>query len=230
MLVLLISFFLAYQSMRDFRIVPIKTGAEYGLFLVKNPVQLSVDILNFFGDQIAKQSLTLSFERLFKGKQSALVIFGPRQILMSLKGLSVLELEDYTEKVLDDQIIAWEVGFKKPHPDGFNFTNLFEKLSELDPTDQFWWQVNLKAEQLKTNENLFYTQIRCVLISNDPQRRKKLALELDKLGAPALSKIPKPFSSQKILEFYQKRSLTLEKINPRLTAGEVLNLIALAFK
>lgn len=208
--------------------IPAKVETEYGLFLIRNPAHLSVDILSNIRDQITRDSLTVSFERLFKGRQSALAIFGPRPILMNLKDLAVLELEDYTQKVDEDQVSAWEVGLKKPlQPDGFNFTNLFERLADLNQTDQFWWQVNLTVEASGENENLFRAQIRCVLVSDDSQRRKKLALELGNLGAPALSKIPKPFSSGKIMEFYKKRSLSLEKINPFLTVKEVLDLIAL---
>ena len=225
LLVLLISLLLAYRSMRDFRLTPTKARLDYGLFLIRNPDGLTKDLLDTIHADIAKNNLIFSLERLFRGNESALVIFGPKNILKVFDNLNLLELEDYT-KGDSLEISAWEVGLKNPEV-VVKFDPLFENLPQLNTMEQFWWQVNCEPLRANPGENLFSAQIRCVLLTKDLSRQKKLSLELTKLGASILSKIPQPFTSQKILEFYKMRSITRTKHNLKLKSVEVLQLVAL---
>lgn len=100
-LVLAISFILALKSMTDYQEVP---KGDNGLFLIRQTKQLK-DLLD--------ASTNIVLERLFKGKQAALVVFGPRQIVEKYKNhLDLVELEDYTN-VDKDQVVAWEIGIKE---------------------------------------------------------------------------------------------------------------------
>lgn len=228
LLVVLISFILAYRSMRDFQLTPTKIGIEYGLYLIRNPPGLTGDILDQLGGSL-DDGLIFSLERLFKGQRAALVIFGPKELLKNTSDrLNLLELEDYTQ-VDENEISGWEVGLK----DGRGLFSdesgkVFENMPHLLENEQFWWQINLKAHLAKGGgQKQFLAQIRCILSSADHHRLKKLADQLAHLGSPVLTKIPKPFTSQKILQFYQKRTLTLEKHNLTLTSGEILQAVAL---
>jgi len=230
-LVIAISFVMAYRSMRDFQFIPQKTGLEYGLFLIRNPNAITAEFLIDLSNKILQKNLSLSFERLFKGPQSALVVFGPKEQLMAISShLNLLELEDYSLKIDENQISAWELGLKDLSQKEFLLENPFAILAELQTSEQFWWQVSLKLDSSKENldKNKFLTQIRCVFSSADDRRRSELTSKLVGIGAPALVKVPKPFTSEKILEFYRKRILSMEKINPSLSAKEVLKVVALS--
>lgn len=93
-LIVAASAYLAYISMRDYYDLPEKIK-NYSLFLIREPSALNVANLDKF---LAESSAPiLSFERLFKGSRSALVIYGPKQVLAKFPDFKLLELEDYTK-------------------------------------------------------------------------------------------------------------------------------------
>lgn len=197
-LVIAISFVLALRSMRDFQKMP-RSQREDGLFLIRRPDNLSADILDLIHTRITKEGLTVSIERLFKGKKSTLVIFGPKKVLENLPQLDLMELEDYTD-VNRGNLSAWEVGGK----------SFLKDLPQLDMEEEFWWQVVVGPS--------FQSQIRAVVISSDIQKRLDLSSSI----------IPKPFTTDQTLDSYQRRSLILDPHNPNLTPQEVLQLISLS--
>lgn len=230
LLIITISFILAYQSMRDFHENPKKTKIEYGLFLIRSPLNLTTDFLDFIHSKISKEGL-ISLERLFKGKQSALVIFGPKDILISLnESLNLLELEDYTQ-VNEVNVSGWEVGIKNPPQfQKHEISNLFTNMPQLEDHEQFWWQIILRASVDKKDftQKSFQSQIRAVVFSPDQKRLQDLTKELENLGAANfLVKVPKPYTSGKIASFYQERSLDYDKNNPFLTSKQILQLLIL---
>ncbi len=234
LLVVAISFVLAYQSMKDFQDNPESLKADYGLFLIRNPSQLTVELLKTLHDQVAAEGLIVSIERLFKGQESALAIFGPRQLLLSFSSLNLLELEDYTE-VDKEQIQAWEVGIKnKTALESADF-QLFDNLPELKSDELFWWQIalrpmpqNFMAGKSKESINSFQGQIRAVFFSARPERRHQLGTDLQNLAPGILAKIPKPFTSSQILKLYQQRSLSAGKNETQiLSSKEIIGLIRL---
>lgn len=229
-LVIAISFILALQSMRDYQESPKHSKAEYSLYLIRNTAELTTFTLDLIYNQIIKKGLLLSLERLFKGKKSALVIYGPKNTLTNLSDkLNLLELEDYTA-VDREGIVAWEVGIRKPvlaQEEISGIDNFFKNLPHLNETEQFWWQLVLQANP-KKGKSLFTGQIRAVLYSPDETRRKKLAENLQNLPPKHLAKVPKPFTSDQILEFYKMRALSKSETNPALTSKEVLKLSLLS--
>lgn len=225
-LVIAISFVLALQSMRDYQDSPKYSKVEYGLFLIRNSVGLTVYNLDLIHELTFKKGFLFSLERLFKGNKSALVIYAPKNVLAGLsEKLSLLELEDYTQ-VDSSNIAAWEVGIRKPvlaQEEISGIDNFFKNLPHLNETEQFFWQLILQANP-KKGKNLFTGQIRAVLCCADEARRKKLVEDLHNLPPKHLAKVPKPFTSEQILEFYKMRALSKSETNPTLTSEEVLKL------
>lgn len=217
-LIIAISFVLALLSMRDFQEVP-NSGVEYGLFLIRNPARFSADILDLIHSQITKEGLIVSIERLFRGNKSTLVIFGPKKVLKSLPQLNLLELEDYTDVNRGD-LNVWEVGVRSSKDAHSNVKSFFKDLPQLDMEEEFWWQIVLGPS--------FKSQIRAVIASANSQRRQDLSQKIQRLDLGRLTKIPKPFTQDQILDFYKQRSLTNDSYNPNLTPQEVLQLILLS--
>lgn len=223
-LIIAISFVLAFLSMRDFQEVPPGKG-EYGLFLIRKPRELNLDVLNLIHTYILDEGLIISLERLFKGKKSTLVIFGPKKLLETLRQLDLLELEDYTE-VNRENLSVWEIGVRSRKGISLPVKSFFNDLPGFDAEEQFFWQLVLQAR--KDNLKLFQSQIRAVVYSSDHKRRKDLTLAIQNLDLGTLTKVPKPFTQNQIMDFYQQRSLVRDSNNPDLTTLEVLKLSLLS--
>lgn len=182
LLVIGISFLLSLRSMKDFAEIPQKSKLEYSLYLIRKSSNLSVALLQSIHDDLTKKGLVVSLERLFKGSESALCIFGPQKILSNyLDRLDLMELLDYTANFNTENTTVWEVDFKR-------IDNPFSNLPQLGPDEKFCWQVLLSGK---------HVQIRAAVFSNDPKRRKELVF----------SKLPRPFSNDVLLELYKQRSM-----------------------
>lgn len=140
-LIVPLSYALALKSMKEFVQTP---EVDTSLYLIRNKHKFS-EALRLILHELQSSNLSIAFERLFKGKRSALVVFGPKKLLeKSVPILDLLELEDYTN-VDVNSISAWETG-EKP-----------KKLPELKDDEQMWWQLILWGN--------LYAQIRCILVS-----------------------------------------------------------------
>ncbi|MBI2020243.1 hypothetical protein HYS94_02375 [Candidatus Daviesbacteria bacterium] len=216
-LIVVISFFLALRSMRDYQ--EVGNPAEYALFLIRKSAGLTEELLDNLFDDLFQKSQVLSLERLFKGQNSALTVFGPKDILLKYaQPLDLLELEDYTN-LPEDRLTVWEVTLKNSAPEDFSFAS-FPKLL---PDEQFFWQLVFKGKKNK-GEKVFLGQIRLAVVVPD-SRRKQLISQLQNVNH--LLKIPRPFSQIKMWQFYQQRSLENQKDNLILTAQQVIKLIML---
>lgn len=221
-----ISFVLAYRSMKDYQEIPSSAKVEYGLFLVRQNAGFNANLLNSIGRLILDKGLIISLERLFKGKKAALTIYGPRQVLEQFSStLNLLELEDYILDCDSSNVSVWEMGTQNAGSHNFDNPNLiFENLSELSEEDQFFWQVILRAKSDKEGM-AFQTQIRAVVYSQDPTRRKMLTTALQDLKLGELTKVPKPFSTEQMLIFYHLRSLSKDSSGPVLGSEGVMRLL-----
>lgn len=217
LLVIGISFILAFRSMRDYQEIPQKTDVDYGLFLVRQIKNFDVKLLDSIRQEVLTEKAIVSLERLFKGRQTALTIFGPKNILSKFQNeLDILELEDYTTEFTDNRVYVWEVGARataKLNPDHFN--EIFSNLPQLEAWEQFFWQVILNKNQV---------QIRAAVFSEDPIRKKMLA-SVQNLNAGGLVKIPKPFSNKQMIEFYRARSLSKDNFGPILDTEGIMRLL-----
>lgn len=255
-IIIAVSFILAYLSMRDFQEVPEKK-LRYSVFLIQNPGVLTEGLLSELHKLIKKGEI-ISLERLFKGNESALVIFGPKEILQQFNDLHLLELEDYTA-VNSDQVVAWELTVRDHQQ---LHGNLFTQVPEFEHDEQFWWQIILQTysknylsefidtlrgikssnkvsfllrnetksltkelHSLRNQNSAFQTQIRAVLVAPTDERRRKLKVLLENIGN-GLIKIPRPYSSSQILEFYTTRNFTPASFGVSiLSPAEILSLI-----
>lgn len=225
LLIVGISFILAYRSMKDYSEIPKTSKAEYGLFLIRQTENFSSSTLNSIGELMLEAGLIISIERLFKGTQAALTIYGPKNILDKFtSGLNLLELEDYMPKLSIQDVSIWEVGARdqKGYRSGPN--NVFENLSQLGQEDQFFWQVVLGPKKEKGSIS-FQTQIRAVVYSKDPEKKKSLTALLQELKSGELTKIPKPFSVEQMMDFFKLRSLSKDSNGPILNSEGVLSLL-----
>lgn len=226
LLIVAISFVLAFLSMKDYQEFPQQSKVEYGLYLIRQPQGLSAIYLDSIGRMLLDDGLLVSIERLFKGSRAALTIFGPKNILNQLsENLNLLELEDYTETLLIKDISIWEMGVKNLNqPIESSSNDIFNHFSQLGPDDQFFLQMVLGAK--KQGENLaFQTQIRAVVYSGDSVRKQSLISIFQNLNFSELSKVPKPFSVVQMMDFYKQRSLSKDSNGPLLSSDGVISLL-----
>ncbi len=221
-LVLAISFVLALKSMRDYAEIHEVAGEGYSLFLIRKPAGLNNQFFTFLHDGLISTGKNISFERLYRGKESALVVFGPVDLLTHFKdSLDLLELEDYAST--SQQLTGWEVMFKKNQADT-QPGKMLEGLPQFLDTDQFWWQVILWVNKSDTKALLFSSQIRAVVACEDPARRKTLVRVLQNLPSGQLFRLPKVFSSEQISDLYKKRSFQKNN-NSALDFDSILKLL-----
>ena len=219
-LIVAISFVLAARSMRDFTEIPNK-DEEYSLFLIRQPQKLNTKLLESIHNDLAHSKSIISFERLFKGNKSALVVFGPKKLLVTQQNLlDLLELEDYTN-INVENISAWEVGIKNNRSLDFprDAQKILTNLPQLLENDQFWWQLVISSE--------FRVQIRTVVVSDNQTRRDSLTQALQALAPETIIKLPKAFSNTQLLDFYKIRSFTKDSKNPTLISEEILQMLSI---
>ena len=201
LIIITVSFILAFQSMRDFVERPVNTGEEYGLFLIRSPDGLTVELLNSLHSQLVKKSRIISLEKLFKGRKSALVVFGPKKVLMPFgQNLNLLELEDYT-KINNGHFHIWEMGLKR-FSKSFN-GQVLTNMPAFKEDEQFWWQLVL--QNAHRGPKKFAGQIRAVLSSSDPVRLKDLFQTLSERGD--LVKVPQAITSAQELAHFKERAI-----------------------
>lgn len=191
--------------MRDFLIKP-DSKFEHGVFLVKNLANLNIQLLKSILRESSKANLLVSFERLFKDSESALVIFGPKTLLLKYAmELNLLELEDYANLDL-------------------NFASVFEStikstkdlrvnLPKLATDERIWIQLIIRGGEVQIPY-----QMRIVIYSAEGN----LAEEFQKNYKSTLPKIPKPYSKNQLFEFYKIRSFIKEGSH-KLKIEDVLN-------
>lgn len=225
LLIVGVSFILAFRSMKDYQEIPQASKVEYGLFLIRQTGRFDTHTLDLLGRLILDEGLIISLERLFKGKQVALTIYGPKKIMDKFtQDLNLLELEDYMQDVVSQDISIWELGVRDSKKLDFSgANNIFQNLSGLGNEDQFFWQIMLSAK--KGDSLSFQTQIRAVIYTKDTLRRKQLASALENVKVGELTKIPKPFSGEQMMNFYKLRSLGKDSNGPILDSRGVMQLL-----
>lgn len=221
-LILGISFLLAYSSMKDFHHIPTESKTEYGLYLIRQTESLTPALLNSLGKVIASSNVLFSLERLFKGNQAVLTIYAPKKILGEFSAkLNLLELEDYTVNLNSEDTMVWEMGLKSGLSINLEGDSIFKNLPLLQPEDQFFWQISLNANP----DFSFQTQIRAVFYSADSIRKQTIASHLQDLSWAGLIKVPRPYSNQQMLEFYKLRTFSKDNQSPILSSEQLIVLM-----
>ena len=203
--------------MKDYQETPQKASVDYSLFLIRQVKIFNAKILDTICQEVFAEGEIVSLERLFRGHQTALTIFGPKSILNKFQNeLNLLELEDYTGEFTDSKIYVWEVGAKKTTKLNLDhFSNFFRNLPKLKSDEHFYWQLLLSRDQI---------QIRAAVSSNDPIR-KKLLHSVQDLNTGGLVKIPNPFSNEQMIKFYKTRSVNKNDFGPILDSKEIISLL-----
>lgn len=224
-LVLAISFVLALKSMRDYQEIPTQSRGDFSLFLVRNSQALNEKFFNSLHSDLLRSGSNISIERLFRGKESAVVLFGPNNLLIKYKeSLNLLELEDYTNYELN-KITAWEVGFKQKQQSENTTEPVFKNLPELSDAEQFWWQIVIWVK--KGDADSFQIQIRAVVYA-DQLRKKDLTQKLQNISTNKFLKLPKAYSDAQIIDFYKSRSFPKMGKKQKINGREIMQLISLS--
>lgn len=211
--VVIISFLLAYWSMKDFKVAPKGAKSSYGLFLIRNTSGLTPEVLHSIMN--AQKDVIISLERLFKGTEAALAIYAPTSVLMPfLQNLNLLELEDYVD-IETSSISLWEVGLKIQAKSPVRIDRLPFNILKLKPDEQIWVQLLTKGA---------ISQIRVASVASSPLRRKEI---LEAFIKEPFIKIPKPYSAEKIHKFYESRAMSIDQFSLKLSPVEALKTVSL---
>jgi hypothetical protein len=214
--IIIISFLLALRSMRNYQEIP-PARFSYGLYLICNSDQLQNGVLNKLYAFGLESNAQISIEKLFKGGESAIVIYAPHNIGQFVPELELLEIEDYLEreaksgnkKASVDEVIVWslqpksEVELEIP-PD-------FLKDFPLEQNQQLFWQLVLASYR---KEHHFQVNIRVMVADHDTHQRIELAKNVDQYLEKTVNLHKKETNQSISLLFdrYQKRALTPSEI------------------
>lgn len=222
-IIILISAALAFRSMKDYEEFPENLSLNT-IFYVGNPQNFSEDSLKKLHRVFSRGKQFFSFERLNKGKERALVVYGPREILEMLPELNLIEIEDYLadanaldynntgNKVSVNQTLTWLVepkaNNKKPLHVGSEIKNL-----GLSEDQKFFIQVVCSPEDNEVAEN-FQSTLRLMAVDEDPIKKITLAKNLKQAWelATGLNIHEDNFPEQKKFESFKQRSLIPKEV------------------
>lgn len=208
--------------MQDYMEKPADYSVSNALYLIQKPEGLTEELIGEIYQTLLPSNQVISFEKLYKGEKRALVVYGSVEILKNFEQkLHLLELEDYTKKISEDDIksaegkfSAWEVGLKK---DGHSLTELVkidDLIPGLSPGEEFWWQAVLQPLKDKV---VFLASLRAVLITSNFKRNQEVREVLSKFGEDqGLAVLPQAFTTSELIKSYRERALIRGKLaNPK---------------
>lgn len=252
LIIIIISFVLAYNSMKDFEEIP--HHATQSIFLIRNIAALNYGLFNNLHQELLKNQSVISVERIFKGSKAAYILVGPKNLETLLPELNLLELEDYAEESAG--MIVWDLIGKDKIKFHLNteeqLANFSESLPTLTDAEQLWLQLIIKPEKgniwqklgdkkllkdqtadpaikeyalEKEDKVLFTADIRLALKAEEP-RLKELVDSLTNLSGGNLVKLPRPLSTTEMFNLYKKRGFFKDgKDGMYLTGDEIVSLL-----
>jgi len=247
-IVIALSFYLASRSMKDFKETP-KKDINFTLFYVKNAFKLDSNIINKIHNLLLPSGAICSFEKLIKGQEAALIIYGPAQIKAQLPELELVELEDYLAtppKEGESQIpdpkkfelnksFAWTLSSKNNDKKKLEVKSDFLKLLELNDDQKFCWQIVCHPVKTKKEDSgsggadgNFQVTIRCMIVDPDPVKKVELAKRMDQeiFNSTGLNKEARQETTQQIFQDYGKRAFIPKEVSKFiLNSEEIYNLI-----
>jgi hypothetical protein len=243
-LVVVISFILAWRSMKDFKETHI-TSQPYSLFLVKNPHILDENLLAQIHTLLSELNGIISFERLLKGTDKVLVIYAPSVIKEKFPQLDLFELEDYLEpmsvhspmgsKTTLNQVLGWTIASKNNPKKIINVKSGFLSLVDLKEDQKFFLQVVCQPIENRKNNGTpesqfgqFQVTMRCLVADENPNQRIELSKKMDSqvFDSTGLVKQARQQTNQQIYEEYIKRVFVPKEVAKNfLLSQEILSLI-----
>ena len=211
-IVLVLSFLLAMRSLKNSQTKIKPSSTPQSLFLIRNPDQITTELL----EKLHQTQTSLSFEKLFKGSEQALVLFGPKGLEQRLPELGLLELEDYLipkeqtfsnkdqTKVNADQAFGWQIALQ-PGMDKPDLSQL-----NLGVDEQLFYQIILEPV-IQKDEKLLKVTARAMVAT-------KNKLDKVKLGKRIFNKINQSLEIES--NDLQSSPQFFEKYQFRVPAGE----------
>lgn len=227
-----VAYLLAIRSMKDYQEEP-KSHLTYQLFLLRTP-QITSEFFAKLYVYCQAFNAHVSLERLFKGRESVLVIYAPINFIKSFPDLSPLPLEDYlkdpnSQALTPDKQIdinhshAWSLTLKKTK--GAIEKTFLENL-DLKDTQHFFWQLVLMP--IKTQDNHFQVTIRAIAAEQETQKRINLIKKIDNQikEKTNLEKSKNKQPSKTIFNSYLKRTLVPKEVSKHiLSTSELVSLL-----
>ena len=186
LIIAVLSFILAKRSVKNAETKVKAPDEPRSLFLIHNPEDINELLLAKIHQQLLKERSVVSFERLYRGNESVLTIYGPQNLPQLLPELNLLELEDYlvpkertfevkeANKINADQAFIWNVALKP----GLGQGNLLSNL-DLGSDEHFFFQLVLQAVPDKKDLiNQFRVTARALAATKDRMEKVKLAKRL----------------------------------------------------
>ncbi|MBI2021606.1 hypothetical protein HYS93_01835 [Candidatus Daviesbacteria bacterium] len=240
-IVVLVSFYLAYTSMKGYRQFPARS-LRYSLFLILNKHQFDLELLKKIHYWAYQEGAIVSIERLFKGSDSALTIFAPTELIKELDSLKTTELEDYLEEPDQGNLDQPDISIQKPrvkmneslvwliHPKNNPKKKLvvspdFLRMLNLTEQQQFFWQIVCSPCKEQSD---FQVTIRAMVVDKEPTLRVNLAKQLDRsiTEGTGLIKQSREQPSSVLFSEFKRRTLIPREVSKNvLDSQEILSLI-----
>ncbi len=207
-IIILISSVLAFRSMRDYEEFP-ESSSLNSVFFIGNTANFTVETLNKIHKFLLSEKQFFSLERLYRGKEKVLVIYGSRGLKDHLPELNLVELEDYIdgEGVSVNQSLTWLIEAKNNPKKTLHIGEGLKNL-EIGKEQKFFIQI-VCMSLTNQSESIFQATLRIMVIENDPSTRIQLAKKVDQAftQATGLHKHEDDFPEIKKFESFKQRSL-----------------------
>lgn len=224
--------------MRDYEEFPDSVSLN-ALFYIGNPSNINEETLKRIHFRFTQEKHFFSLERLVKGSEKAVVLFGERQMREQFPELSLVEIEDYVgevnllsgdgnDKTVDvNQSISWLL---EPKSDPKKLLSIGDEFRELkvENNQKVFMQVILMPSE-KSGETVFQTTIRVMVADPDPINRVALAKNVNDiiLRNVGLKKHDDNFPEGKKFESFKQRSFIPKEVSEfTLTTQEVLDILS----
>ncbi len=210
-IIFLISFFLAWASLRDFHEFP-KSSHDYASFWIQNPPALTPELIDKIHALSLEKEYIVSFEKIWRKDSEALVIYAPRALINQIPQLSPIEIEEYPAKININQTQTLELSPKSNQSLELNLPQHLSGFLKLVADEGFLWQVTARPHQ--DSQHSFQVTIRTGVAAKEPKRRVDMIKILtDKLSEyTSLTKHQKKKSSLAVYELYKKRGFKPKEV------------------
>jgi hypothetical protein len=234
-IIILISSVLAYRSMRDYEEIP-DTAVLTSIFYIRSPENLKAEVFRKIHGLLFPQKQLFSVEKLYKGKEKAFVLFGPRELIHQIPELNLIELEDYLagegeslmggdsgKKVDMNQSLTWLIDPKNnPKREIHSGSGLNELAIGNDQ------KVFVQAVCMPENDMHFQTTWRIMVADRDSINRVALAKAAERVFgvSTGLNKSTESFPESKKFESFKMRTLIPREIAPfPMSPDEILDIL-----
>ncbi|MBI2596472.1 hypothetical protein HYW46_07125 [Candidatus Daviesbacteria bacterium] len=195
---------------------------SYGLFLIRNKSAFNLETIIKLHGWASGLKAYFSLEKLFKGSQSASVIFAPLSVVDFLPELQLLQLETYLPGV--ENTYVWSIAPNKT-PKKITVDETFLQEISLTDEQQFFWQVVCFPQKGSS----FNVTVRAMVKDNEQVKRIGLAKTIDRhiLDCTGLIKQRDETNTELYNAFENRSLIKKEALNFLLTAREILNIASL---